>query len=123
MDEEGSNECSLSGRPTSLKLERSPGASINEATFHNMREAANVVDLTVKPACILKLALGLPAQQPVKCFLKATAMCKTSNIVYLGECRKCGIQYVGENEEHLTSNKNEWSPIEITIVSFLISLW
>ena len=33
--------------------------------------------------------------------MKATADCRTKNVVYLIECAKCSIQYVGETENAL----------------------
>ena len=33
--------------------------------------------------------------------VKATADCRTRNVVYLIECKKCAIQYIGETENAL----------------------
>ena len=41
-----------------------------------------------------------------KFFARVTATCKTTNIVYLIECRKCGKQYVGETENALHLRMN-----------------
>ena len=38
--------------------------------------------------------------------IKIHAVCKTSNIVYLIECRKCGPQYVGESGQVLRKRMN-----------------
>ena len=38
--------------------------------------------------------------------VKIHASCKTSNIVYLIECRRCGLQYVGESEQALHKRLN-----------------
>ena len=38
--------------------------------------------------------------------VKATANCKTSNVVYLIECKKCRKQYVGETENALHVRMN-----------------
>ena len=40
--------------------------------------------------------------------VKFHASCKSSNIVYLITCRRCGLQYVGENES-TTPCKDQWS--------------
>ena len=54
--------------------------------------------------------------QPLKTFkssvtgntypIKATANCKTANVVYVIECRKCKKQYVGETENALHIQMN-----------------
>ena len=38
--------------------------------------------------------------------LKLHASCKTSNVIYLIQCRRCGHQYVGETEQPLRSQIN-----------------
>ena len=38
--------------------------------------------------------------------VRATATCKTKNIIYLFECEVCGIQYVGETENALHIRMN-----------------
>ena len=38
--------------------------------------------------------------------IKMHALCKTSNIVYLIECRRCGLQYVGESGQPLHKRMN-----------------
>ena len=38
--------------------------------------------------------------------IKIHATCKTSNIVYLIECRRCGLQYVGESSQPLHMRMN-----------------
>ena len=44
--------------------------------------------------------------------VKATADCRTKNVVYLIECAKCSIEYVGEMENALRiSLKGHWSNI------------
>ena len=39
--------------------------------------------------------------------IKASADCKTSNVVYVIECNKCAIQYVGETENALHIRIND----------------
>ena len=43
--------------------------------------------------------------------VKATADCRTRNMVYLRECKRCAIQYVGETENalcvHLTGHRSD----------------
>ena len=38
--------------------------------------------------------------------LKLRASCKTSNVIYLIQCRRCGLQYVGETGQPLHSRMN-----------------
>ena len=38
---------------------------------------------------------------------RVSAICKTSNIIYLIQCRKCKMQYVGETENPLHLRMNE----------------
>ena len=38
--------------------------------------------------------------------LKLSASCKTSNIIYLIQCRRCGLQYVGETGQPLHNRMN-----------------
>ena len=39
-------------------------------------------------------------------YAKATANCKSKNVIYLIECNKCGKQYVGETENALHLRMN-----------------
>ena len=44
--------------------------------------------------------------------MKATADCRTNNVVYLIECAKCSIQYIGEAENTLqVCLTGHWSDI------------
>ena len=38
--------------------------------------------------------------------MKCSATCKSSNVIYLIQCRKCGCQYVGETEQALNERMN-----------------
>ena len=38
--------------------------------------------------------------------MRCSATCKSSNIIYLIQCRKCGCQYVGETEQALNERMN-----------------
>ena len=40
------------------------------------------------------------------CKVKATVNCKTSNVLYMIECKQCGKQYVGETENVLHIQMN-----------------
>lgn len=40
-------------------------------------------------------------------YIKEGTNCKTSNIIYLINCKKCGVQYVGETKRNLNIRMNE----------------
>ena len=64
-------------------------------------------DLAVKVACIIKTGITFKRAVTGENFwAKVTANRKTSNLIYLMECRLCNKQYVGEtkNPLHLRMN-------------------
>ena len=65
-----------------------------------------------KACAHIKRALCLDSKTTGTRFrVKATADCGTSNVVYLIECKRCAIQYVGETENalrvHLTGHRSD----------------
>ena len=50
--------------------------------------------------------IPLPAIQLETHQLRVTATCKTTNIIYVIECQRCGKQYVGETEQALHERVN-----------------
>ena len=70
-------------------------------------EALNIDDETVDPsfdpdASMMSESSVTGKEYPVK----ATANCKTSNVVYVIECKRCKKQYVGETENALHIGMN-----------------
>ena len=61
-----------------------------------------MVDLAVKTCAHIIIGTRFTSVVTGECFfVKANAMCRTRNVVYLIEYKRCGIQLVGETENAL----------------------
>ena len=73
-----------------------------------MREVAGANNHAVKGVPIQERALRSAARPLVRGLIKATTNCQARNVVYVIECTKHSIQYIGETENaSLTGHQSD----------------